>query len=42
LIDGDHQIEIQADEWLGVGVDALPADYAVFDSVIGEQSGQAL
>ena len=42
LVHRDDEIEIEADDRIGVGVDALPTDHAVPNAVSGEPSDEAV
>src|SRR5262245_26792951 len=40
LIRRYHQIEIETDHWLDVGVDRLPPDEAIANAIVGQQTDQ--
>jgi hypothetical protein len=42
LIDGDDHVEVEADEWLDVGVDRLTADEAIARVALGEERDETI
>lgn len=42
LVRRDCEAEVEADHWLGIGIDRLATDDAVADAAIGEQPDQSV